>query len=323
MEGQNTRLVYEAYPASWATQTLAIVTLFALFFVTLCYMAIIPAALYYMFVHESYFMLAFLVLVFTSPFWANGTWHAVADSFIFQTWRMYFQFKVYKEEPLKQSRNILFTAFPHGIFPIAIPIMAGVCKQILPELAKPVPVAAIAENMFAAPIISPLLTWLGCVPAKEEYISRALQTETCILLPDGIAGAFHSDPDEEILYIRKRTGFVRIALQEGASLVPFYCFGHTQLFSKYPHAESWLANWSRRIRFSIIFFIGHTFLPPLPRRVPLVVVIGKAFPLAKVENPSEELVRETLDLYIQNVVDLFNRHKHRVPGWENKTLYIY
>lgn len=323
MTENETGFVYEADTPSLAHEVLAVITLTALFFTTLCYIVIIPLLLYYMLIMQSIWLLGLLVVIFTSPYWASGTWHAVGDSFIFHTWRLYFQFRVYKEQVLPQGKHILFTSFPHGLFPLAIPIMSGVCKRVLPELDNSTPIAAVAENMFKAPVISPLLTWLGCVPATEENIRSAIQKETCVLFPDGIAGAFHTDPNEEIIYVRKRTGFIRIAIQQGALLVPFYCFGHTQLFTAYPHRESWLAQWSRRIRFSIIFFAGHSYLPPLPRRFPLLVVIGRAFPVEQCDEPSEEHVQRVLAQYIEEVVSLFNRHKHRVEGWENKILYVY
>lgn len=316
--------VYEAaVDANILSEALAVVTLFALFFLTLTYFIVVPLALYYMWVYESLWILGLLVVLMSSPFWASGTWHAIGDSFVLHTWRLYFQFRVYKERPIQQDSRVLFTFFPHGLFPLAIPIMSGVCKRIFPELLNPIPKVAIAENMFSVPIISPLLTWLGCIPAREDDIKQAIEAESCALLPDGIAGVFHSSPDEEIIYVRKRRGFIRIAIETGATLVPCYCFGHTQLFTTYPQRQSWLAEWSRRIRFSIVFFAGHSFLPPLPRRVPLFVVIGSPFQVNQCEAPSEDLIEETLQEYISQTVNLFNNHKHRVPGYKDKTLYVY
>jgi 1-acyl-sn-glycerol-3-phosphate acyltransferase len=316
------KFVYEAIAPGWWSQSLAIITMTFLFVITLCYMIIVPAALYYMFLHHSIWMLGIIVFVCSSPFWALGTWHAIGESIVFHTWRLYFQFRVYKECDMPQSKKILFTSFPHGLFPIAIPMMSGICKKIFPELDKPVPIAAVAENMFKIPIVAPLLTWFGCVPAKAEYIREAIQKETCILLPDGIAGVFVSNPEEEILYISKRKGFIRIAIEEGATLVPMYCFGHTQLFTKFPHHESWIANLSRRIRFSIVFFVGHSLLPPLPRRVPLLVVVGRPFKVEQCDKPSEELIEHTLGAYIQEIHALFERNKHRY-GWHEKKLNIH
>ena len=96
------RYVYEAVnPTIW-TQCLAVITLTALFFTTLCYFVLVPAALYFMFMYGSFWMLAVFVIVLSSPYWASGTWHAVGDSFVLHTWRLYFQFKVYMECDLKQ-----------------------------------------------------------------------------------------------------------------------------------------------------------------------------------------------------------------------------
>ena len=40
------------------------------------------------------------------------------------------------------------------------------------------------------------------------------------------------------------------------------------------------------------------------------------------DNPSEEQVRETHERFIAAIAELFDQHKHLLPGWEHKQLEI-
>ena len=53
----------------------------------------------------------------------------------------------------------------------------------------------------------------------------------------GEAEALESEPGRDCIVLRKRTGFVRLALAQGAYLVPTYAFGLNEIFETRP---SWL-----------------------------------------------------------------------------------
>lgn len=210
-----------------------------------------------------------------------------------------------------------------GVFPLALPMLSAVCSTVLSELNMSIPITAVASNMLYIPIVAPLLIWLGCIPANDASIRDAVSRETCIIVPDGIAGIFHSDPLVEKLYIRKRRGFVKLAIEQGSALVPMYCFGHTQSFIRFSVLDSVLTPLSRRLGFSIIFFKGYSLLPSLPRRVQMTMVIGSIFQPPKCSNPSEEMIQRVLDQYIAHIEVLFEKHKRIIPGWAEKRLEIY
>lgn len=316
--------VYKSQDATLWTEIVAIFTMSTLFFIMIFYMIIVPGLVYYTVTFHSWLGLAIAVIVSSSVWWAREKCNAVSDSFVFEAWRRYFQFTVYREQVrFPRGKNILFTVVPHGVFPLALPMLSGVCSHVLSELDTQIPITAVASNMFYIPIVTPLLIWLGCISATEEHIRDALKRETCIIVPDGIAGIFHSDPLVEKLYIRKRRGFVKIAIQAGSSLVPMYCFGHTQVFTRFAGLDFILTPLSRRLGFSIIFFKGYSLLPSLPRRVQMTVVIGSVFQPPKCANPSDELVEHVLNQYIEHIEALFEKHKHVMIGGASRQLEIY
>jgi len=301
---------------------LAIWTLFMLFFVTLLYAVLIPLFVYLIWIYKSFVGAIVLFIVTSSPFWASGHWRAFGNTFGFRAWRKYFELRVYKEELFKQSKNVLLCFAPHGLFPLVLPMLSEPTYDIFPEFNERTPNMAIADCMFWTPILSPLLTWLGCISAKKEVMRTHLRYNNVMVLPDGIAGAFHSRREEECVYISKRKGFIRLAIEEGSLLVPIYCFGHSQLYDVYPGHDSWLASISRRFQFSLIWFWGIWWCPPMPHRVPMLVAIGKGIKVVKRTNPTQEEVDAVHEMFVYALKDLYNRHREGVPGYENKELKI-
>lgn len=79
----------------------------------------------------------------------------------------------------------------------------------------------------------PDMKGIGYIPAKASNISDTLtkKEENVGIILDGIAGMFQSH--DEMAYVKKRKGIVKIALRCGVPLVPVYGFGHTSLVSIY------------------------------------------------------------------------------------------
>ena len=314
--------VHVSESPSFLDRFLAAGTLFMLFFVTLLYTVIVPFIVYLTWVYKSVFGSVFIFVVFSTPFWASGHWRAFGNTFGFRAWRKYFELRVYKEERFNQSKNVLLCYVPHGLFPLVLPMLSEPVYDIFPEFQEQTPSMAVADIMLWTPIIAPLLTWLGCISAKKEVMRTHLRYNNVMVLPDGIAGAFHSQRDEECVYIKKRKGFVRLAIEEGSLLVPIYCFGHSQLYDVYPGHESWIAALSRRLKFSIIWFWGVWWCPPIPHRVPLLVAIGKGIKVKQNPHPTPEQVDDVHKEFIKALKELYDRHRDSVPGYENKELFI-
>lgn len=75
---------------------------------------------------------------------------------------------------------------------------------------------AVSKWLFTVPVIGWLARHLGCIPATYESISKALQTNTVILVPGGVPELVSGT-----LYTR-RHGFLKIAKRMGVSIVPVY-----------------------------------------------------------------------------------------------------
>lgn len=305
MEG----LVYSASPPTWKSSLLSIVTLSGVFFFALFYGLLVPFFVYYYFC-SLYFWSCVLFLV--STVW----WHRITGPMnyaywrsnrVFEAWRSYFGLRIYREQKESSQRRVLYTFVPHGLFPFGLVLVSGMVLQ-----NKDIKIG-IASSMFYIPVFGFILRMLGCVEATSEIFKKEGEN-TLVLIPDGIAGALYSSQKEEVLYLRSRRGFMREAIKHGFdTIVPVYCFGHTQLYDVYGWKEL-----SRRFKFAFVAFWGRSPTIWLPHARVVSVVFGKPFELSdSLESDSDSLDRICFD-YQKTIKELYNKYRNIVPEWDQK-----
>jgi len=227
-----------------------------------------------------------------------------------------FHHRVYpsSEMALRQDRNYLFALTPHGFFPWgpAVFLVELFLQGYLPNLLG-------ASVLGSLPVAGRLLRTFGYRPATASEVRRCLQKpyprNVTVIIPGGIREMFCVRQDIEISVANTRKGFVELACESGAMLVPGYCFGSTQL---YKVAEGWLGKLfeaiSRRLKASVTLFHGSFFL--LPYAHDLGTALGKPIDTRIVSN-----AQEAQQLWIQRLREAFEQHKADF-GWPNRNLYF-
>ena len=192
------------------------------------------------------------------------------------------------EEPAKRTRGpLLLAGVPHGLFPIGF-VLLGFCSFALPWRRMR---AAAASVTLKLPIWRQVSLWNGGIDVSKRAIIKALRGGDDVLVAmDGIAGAFagsrqgkHGSAHKETFLLRRRRGLVKIALETGTPLVPFVCFGNTKAVTPVTDSFGIMESISRWLGVSLIYPGGRGLLP-IPRRVPVTVVIG---PALAVPSPSK------------------------------------
>lgn len=134
---------------------------------------------------------------------------------------------------------------------------------------------------------------------------------------------FRKQP-EYAVYTRHK-GFVRVAIEEGANLVPLVVFGEINSLGNlidWPAMQRWSY---KRLGFPIPFLIaGKWGVLPLPAKTGLKFVVGSPIPAPKLEpNQSFPTPKQVDDLHAQfykAAEVLWHKHKQSFPGYENVTL---
>ena len=248
-------------------------------------------------------------------------WDGFMYSFLFDCWREYFDYS-YDNTNIKgkivNSKRYIFFVFPHGIFPMGQVISASLIREITP--GKMV-CGTGADVIFSFPIMRHIMAWVGTRPAKRDHMQRIFEEgHFCAVIPGGIAEMYVTSTAEETIYLKKRQGTVKLAIQQGANIVPVFFFGNTKIFDtpSTSSSESFFSRISRKIRASIIFFYGYWYLP-IPYRHPIRMVFGDIIEVKQNANPTEEEINDTLQRVIANVEKLY---KEKKPEWEERPLVI-
>ncbi|KAK4876557.1 hypothetical protein RN001_009063 [Aquatica leii] len=160
---------------------------------------------------------------------------------------------------------------------------------------------------------------------KNKYISNAEKVQL-IIDNGGKAVALFVGGSDEIAYsseknyqivLKKRKGFIRVALKNGSPLVPVFSFG---LNNNYKFLENAFVtrflNWVESITtLKITLFYGQGIFQDwfgiCPLLKPIISIAGDPIDLVKNENPSREEIEILHDKFTNEIMKLFNEHKHK------------
>lgn len=163
-----------------------------------------------------------------------------------------------------------------------------------------------------------ILTGFG--DASADCIRRTLRAgpgESVVLVVGGAQESVLARPHTNDLTLRGRRGFVRIALEEGAPLVPVYAFGENDVYRvpRIARSERWKRverAFRRATSFAFPLFVGRGWfnygLGPLPHRRPIAVVVGEPLLVPKIPQPTDEDVRVWHEKYVEALTQLFDKY---------------
>lgn len=114
-----------------------------------------------------------------------------------------------------------------------------------------------------------------------------------------------------------RKGFIRLAIEEGAHLVPVYAFGEVKLYKHSMFGINFRKYLVSKFGVAIPLISGEYGL--MPYRTPVTLVFGKPIQIVQNKNPTEEQVNEIHKIFYKSMEDLFNEYKGRF-GDPNETL---
>ena len=109
----------------------------------------------------------------------------------------------------------------------------------------------------------------------------------------------------------RHRGFIKVALQTGAKLVPVFSFGERVIFDNFP-TPTWMQLRAMKAMRANIFFLPYgQFLMSIPRQASIRLVVGKPIDVPIVPNPSDELINMLRDHYFTELLDLCEKTKER------------
>lgn len=230
----------------------------------------------------------------------------------------YFDCSLVKTVDIKVDQCIL-AMHPHGVLPFGGVVNVNTnqsgFEEQFPSLKKRVIAAATMVSL--TPLFRDLVLAVGVVDCSRHSFENFLRKGYTVgVFVGGAIEALFSDPNdaEETLDLRRKKGFIRLAMIHNIPVVPVYTFNEVnhiyqvndKIIGKLP-----VLSTARRIFNRISGLILPIFVPVLKKGQRCVSVVGEPIYFKmKVgqDEPSEEELQLAMEKYIDIVQKLYNEH---------------
>lgn len=180
----------------------------------------------------------------------------------------YFRYEVHGIDRIPKNRGSI-VVMNHGVIPYHGFLL---CKKVI-ERHGIFPRGLGAGFLFSVPGLREFFLKGGAVNANPKNAAALIQAGNCLMLaPGGIYEALVSHPGMKRIPWERRMGFVRLAVETGAPIVPTYCAGINDVYfnSKFLlKLRIRLLEWTR-VSFPLVLGLG---LLPLPKK--LIHAVGR------------------------------------------------
>ena len=146
------------------------------------------------------------------------------------------------DEPMLPDRPLIFGVHPHGRVFVSFSIILFLHRWWLvtrsatggaPLLRRDSHVFfGVTDALMVVPILRNIFGAIGLVSASRAVLRRILDAGNHVaLLVGGVQEVCLGTSDDiDTLYLHPRKGFIKLAMESGAGVVPVYCFGENRLF---------------------------------------------------------------------------------------------
>lgn len=230
--------------------------------------------------------------------------------------------RILRTTELDASKLYVFACHPHGTLACSRAAV-GFSTRTLWDKAFPNLTFRVltATAPFFVPFIREFWLWSYCIDAAKPTAVKAMRElhASLFLYPGGELEQMETVYQKHIAMLSMRKGFVKLAIEEGAELVPVYTFGETDL---YYHStflldlRKWIV---KKFRVAIPLLRGQFGL--MPYRVPITMVFGAPIKLPHCAKPSQEQIDTAHKEYCEALLKLFDEHKEQL-GYQNAVLEI-
>ena len=132
-------------------------------------------------------------------------------------------------------------------------------------------------------------TWVRCGSVdKKSFIKKLQKQESLVFVPGGVQEVTLMDPknpNDLILYLKSRKGFIKLALLHGSPIIPVFCFNCDNSYQYWFPKSPFVNALARKIGFLPLVFWGRFGIPfGIPKTQNVHVVIG-----SPIDVPCDEL----------------------------------
>jgi 2-acylglycerol O-acyltransferase 2 len=257
------------------------------------------------------------------------------QSKIWSLFGSYFPARLHRSEQLEPTRKYIFGYHPHGIIShgafAAFATEALGFKQLFPGITNTL---LTLDTNFRIPGYRDYILRMGLASVSRESCENILSKggpngegmgRAITIVIGGARESLDGRPFYLRLVLKRRKGFVKLAIRNGADLVPVLAFGENDLYdqldtNKHPIIHQLQMAVKKFMGFTVPLFhargVFNYDVGMMPYRRPINIVVGKPIQIVQSKNPDAEYVDKIHQQYIDELVriwedwkDTFARHR--------------
>jgi len=236
----------------------------------------------------------------------------------------YFPITLERTIELDPKKNYVFGYHPHGIIGTGALANFGTEATGFAKLFPGIELHLLTLSInFKIPFYREYIMGLGICDVRRESCDNILQSghgQSIMIVVGGAAEALDSKPGSYVLTLANRKGFVKVAMANGAELVPVISFGETDIWDQVPNPpgsklREWQTYLQRVFGFSMPLIQGRGIFNYswglMPHRRPITSIVGQPIKVPHIPNPTEEQVSEYHKIYCDGLRKLFMQHRDK------------
>lgn len=204
----------------------------------------------------------------------------------------YFPLDIHVEDEaaFDAGTKYIFACEPHCFLPLGVFALCDLVGALPRSMRGPADGVRIlgSSAVLHLPLLRQIVYWVGFRSVdKASFRKELAMGHSCALVPGGAYEVVHqmicgSALEAARVMLRRRLGFVRLAIEADAQVVPVALYGGEDLYDMEQRfcRMTLVKKLTTAMRFAPVFFWGRPvfgvgFMCPVPRQKPLRIVIGK------------------------------------------------
>ncbi|KAL2064956.1 hypothetical protein VTL71DRAFT_4096 [Oculimacula yallundae] len=240
----------------------------------------------------------------------------------------YFPARLHRTQELPPTRKYIFGYHPHGI--ISLGAFAAFATeslgfgQLFPGIKNTL---LTLDSNFRIPIYRDYALAMGIASVSRESCENLLSKggankegmgRGITIVVGGASESLDAQPHQLRLVLKKRKGFVKMAIRTGADLVPVLAFGENDLYDQlqpdsHPKIHKFQLLVKKLLGFTIPLFhargIFNYDVGLMPYRRPLNIVVGRPIRVKQSAQPGQEEIDRVHEEYIQELETIWHTWK--------------
>ncbi|KAK2628164.1 hypothetical protein QTJ16_002810 [Diplocarpon rosae] len=240
----------------------------------------------------------------------------------------YFPARLHRTQELPPTRKYIFGYHPHGI--ISLGAFAAFATeslgfgQLFPGIKNTL---LTLDSNFRIPIYRDYALAMGIASVSRESCENLLSKggpnkegmgRGITIVIGGARESLDAQPHQLRLVLKRRKGFVKMAIRTGADLVPVLAFGENELYDQlqpdsHPKIHNFQLLLKKLLGFTIPLFhargIFNYDVGLMPYRRPLNIVVGRPIRVVQSSQPQQEDIDRVHEEYVQELEAIWHTWK--------------